>query len=80
MLITTNYLHDVNELKILLEKELDMKNLGLSSNFLGMNIHMDKSDILLWLSQKCYVDNVLEKLNTDSKKVVITQLENHFNL
>ncbi|RDX96864.1 hypothetical protein CR513_20434, partial [Mucuna pruriens] len=43
MLIATNNLCNVNELKILLGKEFDMKNLGVAKKILGMDIHGDKS-------------------------------------
>jgi hypothetical protein len=38
MLIAANHLHDVNELKILLGKEFDMKDLGAAKRILGMEI------------------------------------------
>lgn len=40
----------------MLDKEFDMKYLCASENNLGMEIHMDKSAIKLWLSQKNYVE------------------------
>nr|ABN05761.1 hypothetical protein MtrDRAFT_AC148775g34v2 [Medicago truncatula] len=50
MLIATNNLHDVNELKIMLKKEFDMKDLGVAKKILGMEIHRDKSARKLWVS------------------------------
>jgi hypothetical protein len=59
MLIAVNHLHDVNELKILLSKEFDMKGLGATKRILGMKIHWDMGPRKLWLSQKSYAEKVL---------------------
>ena len=50
MLITSNHLCDVNELKSLLSKEFDMKDLGPTKNILEIEIHMDRKFRRLWLS------------------------------
>ena len=42
MLITSNHLCDVNELKSLLSKEFDMKDLGPTKMILGMEIHRNR--------------------------------------
>jgi len=52
MLIIDNHLNDVNELKSLLSKEFDMKNLGPAKKILGMESHRDKKPIWLWLSKQ----------------------------
>ena len=52
MLIIDNHLNDVNELKSLLSKEFDMKDLGPAKKILGMEIHRDKKPIWLWLSKQ----------------------------
>jgi hypothetical protein len=48
MLFATNNLRVENELKIMLEKEFDMKDLCVAKKILGMEIHMDKSSRKLW--------------------------------
>ena len=50
MLIVGNPLCDVNELKSLLSKEFDMKDLGPTKNILEIEIHMDRKFRRLWLS------------------------------
>ncbi|RDX85530.1 hypothetical protein CR513_33271, partial [Mucuna pruriens] len=50
MLIVTNHLCDINELKIFFGKEFDMKDLGDTKKILGMEIYKDKSSRKLWLS------------------------------
>ena len=42
MLIFGNHLYDVNELKSLLSKEFEMKDLGPAQTILRMEIHRDK--------------------------------------
>ena len=41
-LIASNHLCDVNELKSLLSKEFDIKDLGLAKKILRMEIHKDR--------------------------------------
>ena len=77
-LISNNHLHDVNELKSLLCKESDMKDLGPAKKILGMKIDKDMKSIRLWFSQQGYVDNALNKFNTRNMKPMSTPLTNHF--
>ena len=51
MLIIDNHLNDVNELKSLLSKEFDMKDLSPVKKILEMEIHGDRKSKRLWLSQ-----------------------------
>lgn len=54
MLISANNLHGVNEKKIMLKKEFDMKDLDDAKKILGMQIHRDMSARKLWLSHKSH--------------------------
>jgi hypothetical protein len=49
--------------KIVLEKDFHMKDLGAAKRILRMEIHRDRSARKLWLSQKSYVEKVLEKFD-----------------
>ena len=51
MLIAAKNQYDVMELKALLGKEFDMKDLSDAKKILGMEIHKDKGSRKLWLSQ-----------------------------
>ena len=51
MLIVAKNWHYVIELKVLLGKEFDMKDLGTAKKILGMEIHKDRGSRKLWLSQ-----------------------------
>ena len=70
MLIVAKSMIEVNKLKILLRKEFDMKNLGAAKKILGMEIRKDRDVRKLWLSQKGYVEQVLEMFNMNNAKSV----------
>ena len=80
MLIAAKNWHDVMELKALLGKEFDMKDLGDAKKILGMEIHRDRGSRKLWLSQQSYVEKVLDRFGMSSAKPVSTPLANHFKL
>lgn len=80
MLIAVNHLNYVNELKIMLGKEFDMKDLSDTKKILGMKIHMDVTTRKSWLSRKSYVKRVLDKFGISNLKVVSTPLTNQFKL
>lgn len=78
MLVVTNNLHDVNELKIMLGKEFDMKDLGIAKKIMIWKFKISAKKV--WLSQKSYVEKVLDKFDMSNSKVVSNVLENHFKL
>lgn len=81
MFIATNYLRDVNELKIMIEKVFDMKYAGVFINMkkiLSMEIHIVMNARKLWLSQKSYVEKVLLKFDMSNSNDMSTPLTNHF--
>ena len=57
---------DINlllETKKFLSCKFDMKNLGEATYVLGIEIHRDRSNGILGLSQKTYIEKVLKKYN-----------------
>ncbi|KAE8686874.1 cytochrome P450 71A9-like [Hibiscus syriacus] len=80
MLITAKNMDDVIGLKTLLSQEFDMKDLGAAKKILGMEIYREKDSRKLWLSQRGYVEKMLERFAMSSTKPVSTPLENHFKL
>uniref|UniRef100_A0A2N9G8M7 CCHC-type domain-containing protein n=1 Tax=Fagus sylvatica TaxID=28930 RepID=A0A2N9G8M7_FAGSY len=68
------------QLKSLLHKEFEMKDLGAAKKILGMEIRRDRGARKLWLSQKNYIRKVLEKFSMLDAKPVSTPLANHFRL
>ena len=53
----------LQETKQFLSKEFDMKDLGEASFVLGIQIHRDRSHCLLGLSQRAYIDRILERFS-----------------
>ncbi|KAL0426864.1 UNVERIFIED_CONTAM: Retrovirus-related Pol polyprotein from transposon TNT 1-94 [Sesamum latifolium] len=80
MLIAAKNMHDVLALKALLSQKFDMKDLGAATKILGMEIHRDRGSRKLWLSQRGYVEKVLDKFGMSKAKPVSTPLANHFKL
>ncbi|KAK4394523.1 Retrovirus-related Pol polyprotein from transposon TNT 1-94 [Sesamum angolense] len=60
--------------------EFDMKDLGATMKILGMEIHRDRGLRKLWLSQRGYVEKVLDKFGMSKAKPVSTPLPNHVKL
>ncbi|KAK3009920.1 hypothetical protein RJ639_011490 [Escallonia herrerae] len=67
-------------LKKLLSREFDMKDLGSAKKILGMEIHRDRKAGKLWVTQKSYVEKVLERFSMLNAKPVSTPLGAHFQL
>ena len=69
ILLSSNDLDLLNKTKGLLSKNFDMKDLGEASFVLGIEILRDRSQNLLGLSQRAYVDRVLKRFNMENCKV-----------
>ena len=74
MLIAGKSVADVNALKHRLHETFAMKDLGDASHILGMRITRDRSRKLLFLSQKEYIDRVLERFHMEGGKAISTPL------
>ena len=55
MLIAAKSMCDIQNLKILLNGEFDMKDLGAAKKILGMEIYRDRTQKKLFLSQNDYI-------------------------
>ncbi|KAL9292922.1 putative RNA-directed DNA polymerase [Arabidopsis thaliana] len=80
MLIASANKSEVNELKQLLSREFEMKDLGDAKKILGMEISRDRGAGFLTLSQEGYVKKVLRSFQMDNAKPVSTPLGIHFKL
>ena len=69
ILLASNDLDLLNKTKGILTRTFDMKDLGEASFVLGIEIHRDRSQNLLGLSQHAYVDRVLKRFNMENCKV-----------
>ena len=68
ILLASSDLGLLHETKRLLSNNFDMKDLGEASFVLGIEIHMNRSRGLLGLSQRAYVDRILERFNMQQCK------------
>jgi hypothetical protein len=80
MLIASHDKSLIIELKVQLSHEFDMKDLGPAKKILGMKIQCDRRVGTLFLSQKSYIEKVLEKYNLSNCKSVATPFASHFKL
>ena len=80
ILIVAKSMREVNKLKTLLNRELDIKNLGTTRKSFVMEIHRDRTTRRLWLSQYSYIEKVLERFIIDNAKPLSIHLANHFKL
>jgi len=57
-----------------------MKDLGPANKILGMQIHRDRNDRKIWLSQKNYLRKILQRFNMQECKPISTPLPINFKL
>ncbi|KAE8733376.1 hypothetical protein F3Y22_tig00001323pilonHSYRG00009 [Hibiscus syriacus] len=70
MLVTEPNKDHIEELKAQLAREFEMKDLGSANKILGMQIHRDRSNRKIWLSQK----NYLKKICQDSTCKIMSRV------
>ncbi|GKV35094.1 hypothetical protein SLEP1_g43407 [Rubroshorea leprosula] len=80
MLIAAKSMLIIDDLKKQLSGEFKMKDLGAAKKILGMEIHRDHKGGKLFLSQKKYIEKVLERFGLHEAKAVTTPLGAHFKL
>ena len=68
ILLASNDLVFFMDVKRMLSQNFDMKDLGEANFVLGIEIHRDRDHKFLGLSQKAYVDRVLERFGMESCK------------
>jgi hypothetical protein len=69
MLVASTSMFEINRLAQLV-RTFDMKDLGATKQILGMEIHRDRKDGKLWLSQQKYVVKILRKFGMNNVKPV----------
>ncbi|KAH9751148.1 hypothetical protein KPL71_014161 [Citrus sinensis] len=70
----------VQELKAQLAREFEMKDLGPANKILGMQIHRDRNNMKIWLSQKNYLKKILRRFNMHDCKPISALLHVNFKL
>ncbi|GKF50841.1 retrovirus-related pol polyprotein from transposon TNT 1-94 [Tanacetum coccineum] len=73
MLVAAPNKDRINRLKAQLARKFEMKDLGPANKILGMQVHRDRVSRKIWLSQKSYVKNILQRFNMqDSTNVKLS--------
>ncbi|GJY08330.1 retrovirus-related pol polyprotein from transposon TNT 1-94 [Tanacetum coccineum] len=80
MLVAAKDMEEVKKLKILLNTEFDMKDLGAARKILGMEIILDRQHGKLFLSQKSYIEKIISRFGMSSAKSVNTPFSANFRL
>ncbi|XP_050888643.1 uncharacterized protein LOC127093784 [Lathyrus oleraceus] len=77
---SSNNVEDVMKVKVELNKEFDMKDLGAASRILWIDIRRDKKQSQLCLSQDTYLQKILEKFGMLNSKPVMNPTNPQFKL
>lgn len=80
MLVVGSSKRIVSELKAQLAKIFSMKDLGTAKKILRMKINRDRRKKEIMLSQKEYIDKVVERFGMADAEVVFIPLVTHFRL
>ena len=80
MLLACKDKSQIQEVKRILKSEFDMMGLGNARRILGMEIVRNSEDRTLFLSQKGYLEKVLQKFSMENSKLVRIPLAGHFRL
>ena len=80
MLIVSENMDDINRSKAQMAKTFDMKDLGATKQILGIEIHRDKRNGNLSISQEKYVEEILVRFEMNKAKPVNVSLASHFKL
>lgn len=73
-------MEEINEVKLLLNQEFDMKDLGVARRILGIGISRDRDETgYLFVGQTKYTNKILKRFKMDSAKQT-TPIAQHFKL
>ena len=70
MFLVGNDKEIIQDLKIQLSSKFDMKDLGAANYILAMEIKRDREKRILWLNQRKYVEEILQRFNMQDSKPV----------
>ncbi|KAH9705857.1 hypothetical protein KPL70_012031 [Citrus sinensis] len=76
MLVANPNKDRIQELKAHLAREFEMKDLGPANKILGMQIHRDRNNRKIWLSQKNYLKKILRRFNMQDLGAVSRYMAN----
>ncbi|KAE8688623.1 hypothetical protein F3Y22_tig00110962pilonHSYRG00058 [Hibiscus syriacus] len=64
----------IEELKAQLAREFEMKDLGSANKILWMQIHRDRSNRKIWLSQKNYLKKILSRFSIEEERMEMSRV------
>ena len=79
ILIACKNLIEIQKLKVILDSEFEMKDLGPAKKILGMEIRRDRVNKKLVLSQEGYLKKVWNKFGMKDVKAVLTPLSSQLS-
>jgi hypothetical protein len=80
MLIASKSMVEINRLKAQMARTFDMKDLGATKQILGIEIHRDRKNGKLWISQQKYVEKILLRFGMNNVKPVNIPFASHFKI
>lgn len=80
ILIATQNIKDIRELKSSLNAEFEMKDLGIAWKILEVEIYRDREISKLFLSQKRYIRKILHRFGMQTAKSKDTPMESNIKL
>ena len=80
MLVASVDRKEIDKLKWQLSREFEMKDLGKAKKILGIEIIRDENKGVLKISQRAYLEKVLERFGMREAKPVQTPIAQHFKL
>jgi len=75
ILLATNNVAMLHDVKKFLSNNFEMKDMGQASYVIGIEIFRDRSQGLLGLSQKSYINKVLERFRMNKSSAGIVQIQ-----
>ena len=74
ILLATNDLGTLHEVKQFLSKKFDMKDMGETSYVIGIKIHKERSRGILVLSQETYINKVLKRFQMENCSPIVATI------
>lgn len=71
---------EIEKVKHLLAQEFEMSDLGPVGSFLGMRIERDVKERTLWISQRQYLETLLQRFGMENCKPAATPMESRLKL
>ncbi|CAM8977517.1 unnamed protein product [Rhodiola kirilowii] len=80
MLIASHDIIAINNLKVQLSTNFEMKDFGSAKKILGMQIKRNRKEKKLFICQTDYLTKVIERSEMNNTKLVLTPVPRHFKL